>query len=87
MKQLQDVNSRLKQMAADLSLDKTMLQDVLRKSGEAIVSQATGRLSTGPVPSRRAACLSCSASRPRYLSLPESSEVLDGVAIPDPGDW
>ncbi len=31
MKQLQDENSRLKQPVAELSLDKTMLQDVLRK--------------------------------------------------------
>jgi putative transposase len=31
MKQLQDENSLLKQLVADLSLDKTMLQDVLRK--------------------------------------------------------
>ena len=31
MKQLQEENSRLKQLVADLSLDKTMLQDVLRK--------------------------------------------------------
>jgi putative transposase len=30
LKQLQE-NSRLKQLVADLSLDKTMLQDVLRK--------------------------------------------------------
>ena len=31
IKQLQEENSRLKQLVADLSLDKTMLQDVLRK--------------------------------------------------------
>jgi putative transposase len=31
MKQLQEENGRLKQLVADLSLDKTMLQDVLRK--------------------------------------------------------
>jgi putative transposase len=31
LKQLQEENSRLKQLVADLSLDKTMLQDVLRK--------------------------------------------------------
>jgi Transposase len=31
VKQLQEENSRLKQLVADLSLDKTMLQDVLRK--------------------------------------------------------
>jgi len=31
MKQLQDENGRLKQLVAELSLDKTMLLDVLRK--------------------------------------------------------
>ena len=31
MTQLQDENRRLKQLVAELSLDKTMLQDVLRK--------------------------------------------------------
>lgn len=31
MKQLQEENARLKQLVAELSLDKTMLQDVLRK--------------------------------------------------------
>lgn len=31
MKQLQDENGRLKPLVAELSLDKTMLQDVLRK--------------------------------------------------------
>jgi putative transposase len=31
LKQLQDENSRLKQLVAELSLDKTMLQDVMRK--------------------------------------------------------
>ena len=32
MKQLQEENTRLKQLVAELSLDKTMLQDVLRKN-------------------------------------------------------
>jgi len=31
MKQLQEENRRLKRLVAELSLDKTMLQDVLRK--------------------------------------------------------
>ena len=31
MKQLQEENSRLKQLVADLTLDKAMLQEVLRK--------------------------------------------------------
>jgi putative transposase len=31
LKQLQEENTRLKQLVAELSLDKTMLQDVLAK--------------------------------------------------------
>jgi putative transposase len=31
LKQLEDENTKLKQLVADLTLDKTMLQDVLRK--------------------------------------------------------
>jgi len=31
LKQLQEENTRLKQLVAELSLDRTMLQDVLRK--------------------------------------------------------
>lgn len=31
LKQLEDENSRLKRLVADLTLDKTMLQDALRK--------------------------------------------------------
>ena len=31
LKQLEEENSKLKRLVADLSLDKTMLQDVLRK--------------------------------------------------------
>jgi hypothetical protein len=42
MKQLQEKNSRLKQLVADLSLDKTMLQDVLRKGSEALGANCPG---------------------------------------------
>ena len=31
LKQLRDENTRLKQLVSELTLDKTMLQDVLRK--------------------------------------------------------
>ena len=34
LKQLEDENRKLKQLVADLTLDKHMLQDVLKKSGE-----------------------------------------------------
>jgi putative transposase len=35
LKQLEEENAKLKRLVADLSLDKTMLQDALRKNGEA----------------------------------------------------
>ena len=35
LKQLEEENAELKGLVADLNLDKTMLQDVLRKNGEA----------------------------------------------------
>ena len=38
MAQLQEENSRLKQLVADLTLDKTMFQDVLSKNGEAFAA-------------------------------------------------
>jgi len=42
LKQLQEENARLKQIVADLSLDKQMLQDVLKKMFEAAANQGVG---------------------------------------------
>lgn len=42
MAQLQEENQRLKRLVADLTLDKTMLQDVLSKNGEAFGAWTDG---------------------------------------------
>jgi len=42
LKQLQEENARLKRLVADLTLDKTMLQEVLSKNTEALAA-ASGR--------------------------------------------
>lgn len=42
LRQLKDENARLKQMVADLSLDKQMLQDVIKKSSEASPEEGAG---------------------------------------------
>jgi len=41
--QLQEENLQLKRLVADLTLDKTMLQDVLAKNGEAFAAWAGSR--------------------------------------------
>ena len=43
LRQLQDKNSKLKQIVADLSLDKQMLQDVLKKSFKGSTIKEPGR--------------------------------------------
>ena len=45
LKQLEEENRKLKQLVADLSLDKHMLQDVLKKSGETSDATTDGPLS------------------------------------------
>ena len=47
LKVLEEANRKLRQLVADLSLDKQMLQDVLRKSLEACSAAAQGRISAG----------------------------------------
>ena len=54
LKQLEDENIKLKRLVADLSLDKTMLQDVLRKNGEARRSAGCGRRASRHLPDQRA---------------------------------
>lgn len=42
LRQLEDENSRLKQIVADLTLDKQMLQDVLKKISEGSAIKVVG---------------------------------------------
>ena len=42
LKQLQEENQRLKRLVADMTLDKTMLQDVLAKNSEASATPPGG---------------------------------------------
>ncbi len=56
LKQLEDENARLKKLVADLTLDKTMLQDVLReRSGEARRSARGRRPPSGGLRHQRTA--------------------------------
>ena len=45
--QLREENARLKKLVADLSLDKAMLSDVVKKSGKAVPAPRHSALSAG----------------------------------------
>ena len=57
LRQLEDENARLKAIVADLTLDKQMLQDVLKKSSEGRPEKASRRWVVGWLPCLSAACV------------------------------
>lgn len=50
LRQLEEENQQLKKLVADLSLDKQILQDVLKKSFKADSSERVGRQLNGKLP-------------------------------------
>jgi putative transposase len=70
LKQLEEEIAKLKRLVADLSLDKTMLQDVLRKNGEACQRRSKTRLAWRTRASAR-----------RRADLPQARS---GGRLPDP---
>lgn len=75
LRQLEEENSRLKRLVADLSLDKHMLSEALRKKkSKACTPSRTGRVVSRDVSGQLPAGLSVSAIRPRLLVPTESRE-------------
>ena len=68
---LEEENRKLKQLVADLSLDKQMLQDALRKSPEACPTAARGRLPPGGLPRQRTPGLRGTEPAQGLLQVPE----------------
>ena len=71
LKQLEKENRELKKLVADLSLDKQMLQDVLKKSPEAGQKTRHGRLSQGRLPGEHSAVLRSHSARSTLILLPQ----------------
>lgn len=69
LRQLEEENSQLKKLVADLSLDKQMLQDVIKKSCETSEETRTGHVSPGCIPGFGSTCLQCAAIGPSKLVL------------------
>ena len=72
MAQLQEENLRLKQLVAELTLDKTMLQDVLAKKCEAFTAWTDGGAVGWELPGERTARLSCPVWTKSDLPLPKA---------------
>ena len=72
LKQLEEENQRLKRLVADLSLDKEMLQEVVRKSSEACQASGVDRRSATGVAGERAARLRGAGGRAIHLPIPIS---------------
>jgi putative transposase len=70
LRQLEEENAQLKRIVADLTMDKQMLQDVLKKSSEGSTTPAAGEPAAGGVSRLRAARLCDGIFAPLGLSLP-----------------
>jgi putative transposase len=82
---LEEENRKLKQMVADLSLDKAMLQEVIEKNSEGRASAPVGGIPAGELRGQRTSCLSRAAVGTHEFSLPIRAEGSDRLAATDPG--
>jgi len=73
LRQLEEENSRLKQIVADLTLDKQMLQDVLKKSFKRQAAATAGECSVDRLPSVGTASLRSGAAVSLGVSLCRAS--------------
>ena len=73
LRQLEEENAQLKRIVADLTLDKQMLQDVLKKSSEVPATQTVGQYAAGGVSRLGTQSLRDGAAGAHRLSLPGSS--------------
>src|ERR1700675_4470475 len=80
LKQLQEESARLKKLVAGLSLDKTMLQDVLQKNCEALAAPPGCELSARRVPGEPGARLPCGTNSGLHLSVPAHPRASDVTA-------
>jgi putative transposase len=71
LRQVEEEHRNLKQLVADLSLDKPMLQEALRKIGEAGPEACRGGLLSGRLPGQRASGVSPSWGSAFQLSVPQ----------------
>jgi putative transposase len=80
LKQLEQENRKLKQIVADLTLDKHMLQDVLKKSPEAGEEARDGRVSPNRLCGERPTSLRSCWAKALIALLPERGRSANGAS-------
>lgn len=86
LRQLRDENARLKRLVADLTLDKHILGEVVKKSSEASTPSCAGSVDSGALLGE---CAQGDSARPglaRRLVLQEQRPRSVCTALTDPGD-
>ena len=83
---LRDENARLKRLVADLTLDKQILSDVVKKRSEASAPQSLGGMDKSGLPCEHPARLRLVVLLARRLVPVESGQGSVGIARSHPGD-
>ena len=82
---IRDENRRLKTLVADLSLDKTILQEALKKNGEPDAAKIGGGVGSGGLPATRASGLQGDGYLPIDSALQERAAAERAVEISSQG--
>jgi hypothetical protein len=88
LRQLRDENARLKRLVADLTLDRHILQEVVKKRSDHIQASGHRSMDTGLLPAQRPPIVLADSSQERHLVLPLASarQQRSATAAPGTGD-
>jgi putative transposase len=73
LRQLRDENARLKRVVAELTLDRHILQEVVKKRSEAVATTRDCALDSRTIPAEQEALVPACAAAPFHLVLQEHS--------------
>ena len=80
LKAIREENRRLKTLVADLSLDKTILREALRKNGEPDAAKGGSPVGAGGLPATRASGMQGDGVLPIHGTLPERAAITGAAA-------
>lgn len=84
LRQMREENARLKRLVADLTLDKQILQEVIRKKSETSSQAGAGSVGARPLPGELPARVCARPHLSEYLVLQIPSARRRGLAHADP---